>query len=227
MNVPTEWKRRFFGGLAMVILSGAAATAQAATGDHPPLMPVRDATVTYNVQPEGAPQPQQVKVWFAAEGARMRIDAPDGSASTILDRTAQTVTILLHKQRVYSRLEQRNSIRNPFLLDVSMQFQKQGTKTIAGVGCTEWGVTSGQGHATACVSDNGVILAESGVDADGAKGNLTATSVVYEPIPTSTFEAPDGYQEVQRHRIGTGGQGTPALGPNAGVAPNSGVDAPQ
>ncbi|NHN87806.1 DUF4412 domain-containing protein [Acetobacter conturbans] len=220
MNARGQWKQRLVAGLAVGMMLGASA-ACAAEGDHPPLMPLKDAVVTYDVQPDGAPQAQQVKVWFTAEGARMRIDSPDGSASTILNRTTQAVTILLHKQRVYSRLEQRGGIRNPFLLDVSMQFHKHGTQNIAGIACTEWDVTSGQGQATACVTSDGLILAESGVDADGAKGKLTATSVSYQTIPSATFEPPSDYQEVVRRRVSGGGGDAqaPALGPNAGTAP--------
>ncbi|WP_173576126.1 DUF4412 domain-containing protein [Acetobacter fallax] len=191
-----------------------------AEGDHPPLMPTRDAVVTYTVQPDGAPQSEQVKVWFASEGARMRIDAPDGAASTILNRTAQSVTIVLHKQRVFTRLTDRGAVRNPFLLDVSMQYTKSGHATIAGVDCTRWTVASERGRANACVTDNGLILSEDGVDSDGLKGQLTALSVSYETIPSSEFEPPAGYQEVQRHRVSQGHALTgPVPGPDNAAAP--------
>lgn len=204
-------------GLLAALIQG---TAHAAEGDHPPLTPLKDAVITYSVQPDGAPQPQQVKVWFTAEGARMRIDAPDGSASTILNRTAQTVTILLHKQRVFTQLEQRGSVRNPFLLDVSMQFTRHGTRTIAGIPCTEWSIASGHGDATACVTTDGLILAENGVDADGAKGHLSAESVSYETIPASDFAPPSDYQEVHHHRVaGQNGAATLSTGPVMGSSP--------
>ncbi|BCK75627.1 hypothetical protein EDC15_10426 [Acetobacter aceti NBRC 14818] len=214
--------------LALTLTAGLMqGTALAADGDHPPLTPLKDAVITYSVQPDGAPQPQQVKVWFTAEGARMRIDAPDGSASTILNRTAQTVTILLHKQRVFTQLEQRGSVRNPFLLDVSMQFTRHGNRTVAGIPCTEWGVASGHGDATACVTTDGLILAENGVDADGAKGHLSAESVSYETIPASAFAAPSDYQEVHQHRVAGQGAGAPALstGPLGGAGSSPAGDA--
>lgn len=226
-NKAGVWKRclalGLAGGLVVGLMQG---TAFAADGDHPPLTPLKDAVITYSVQPDGAPQPQQVKVWFTAEGARMRIDAPDGSASTILNRTAQTVTILLHKQRVFTQLEQRGSVRNPFLLDVSMQFTRHGNRTIAGIPCTEWGVASGHGDATACVTTDGLILAENGVDADGAKGHLSAESVSYETIPASAFAAPSDYQEVHQHRV-AGQGGAPALstGPANGTGSSPAGDA--
>ena len=202
--------------IAGLIVGTALATgpAQAAAGDHPQLMPLRDAVVTYDVQPDGAPAPQKVTVWFAAEGARMRIDSPDGAASTLLDRTAQTVTILLHKQRIFSLLRQRSNIRNPFLLDVSMQFHKDGVRTVAGLACNDWAITTAKGQASACVTEDGLILSESGVDADGAKGQLTALSVSYQTIPASSFAPPAGYQEVVRHPVASAPEAAkPVLGP--------------
>lgn len=199
---------------ASLVLPVAASAAE----DHPPLMPSHDAVVTYEVQPDGAGQPQHVKVWFAAEGARMRIDSGDGAASTVLDRTAQTVMIVLNGPRVYSRLTDRTGVRNPFLLDVSMQYRRLGSATIAGIDCTRWSVTSPQGQASACVTENGLILSEDGVDADGLKGRLKAISVSYDTIPTSTFEPPEGYQEVHRRSV------PPAGAPSAPAA--SGDTAP-
>ncbi|GBR01502.1 DUF4412 domain-containing protein [Acetobacter oeni] len=210
-------------GLIAVALGMFAPLMAHAQGDHPPLMPARDAVVTYSVQPEGAPDKQEVKVWFASEGARMRIDSPDGAASTVLNRTAQSVMIILHKQRVFTLLTDRGAVRNPFLLDVSMQYKKNGHTTIAGIDCTRWIVTSGKGQADACVTDNGLILSESGVDADGLKGQLTALSVSYETIPSTEFEAPSGYQQVRRHRINPDhAPAGPVLGPDSGPpAPSS------
>ncbi len=218
-GAPAAIRRNAFGLLSCVVIT-AAAPAAYAEGDHPPLMPTRDAVVTYSVQPDGAPQSEQVKVWFAAEGARMRIDSPDGAASTILNRTAQSVTIVLHKQRVFTQLADRSGVRNPFLLDVSMQYTKNGHEMVAGIDCTRWTVTSDKGRASACVTDNGLILSEDGVDSDGLKGRLTALSVSYETIPSSEFDPPAGYQEVQHHRVSQGhAPAGPVLGPEGATAP--------
>ncbi|GBQ95034.1 hypothetical protein AA23498_2185 [Acetobacter nitrogenifigens DSM 23921 = NBRC 105050] len=186
-----------------------------ADADHPPLMPMRDAVVTYEVRADGSQEPQSVKVWFSAQGAQQRIDSPDGAGSTILNRTSKEVVIALHKPRIYTKLEQRDGVRSPFLLDVSMQFKREGESTIAGTHCTDWTVTSGRGQATACVTSDGLILRENGVDADGINGALVAKTISYEPIPQSVFSPPAGYQEVHRHRIAPGGgaAGAPVLGP--------------
>lgn len=211
-------------GVTMGVALSSSGAARAAD-DHPPLTPMRDATVTYLVQPDGAPQGQNVKVWFMSEGAKMRVDAPDGSASTIIDRTANDVTIVLNRQRVFTRLEDRGAVRSPFLLDVGMQYTRGGSSSVAGVNCTLWQVVSGKGQATACVTSDGIILSEDGVDADGVKGKLTAQSVAYETIPASAFAPPDGYQEVHHHPVSARSSASPTLGTSQVSAPSGAVAA--
>lgn len=214
---PTGARAGVAGALAVSLMTAVAAQpARAqADADHPPLAPARDVQVQYAVQPDGAPAPKTIEAWFTANGGMMRIDSPEAMGSTILNRTTRQVTIVLNKQKVYTQFEAHNGIRNPFLLDLSMQFTRRGTAQVAGVSCTEWSVVSGRGTATACVTDDGVILREDGVDGDGMKGRLEATRVTYGPIPTSTFQPPEGYQMVTRHRVAPShamGGGQPVTG---------------
>ncbi|GBQ88707.1 hypothetical protein AA13595_2460 [Gluconacetobacter johannae DSM 13595] len=217
MTVPSTGRRRPISGLAIATLATSGLAFAAATGGmalparaqeggeaaaaHPPLAPTRDVQVEYSVQPEGAPSPKSVQAWFTANGGMMRLDSPEGAGSTILDRAARQVTIVLNRQKVYTRLDAQYGIRNPFLLDLSMQFTRKGAAQVAGVPCTEWGVASGRGSATACVTDDGVILREDGVDGDGMKGRLEATKVVYGPIASTIFQPPADYQQVTRRRV--------------------------
>ncbi|GBQ30299.1 hypothetical protein AA12717_3462 [Gluconacetobacter sacchari DSM 12717] len=217
---PTGARAGLAGALAVsLMMAGATRPARAqADADHPPLAPARDVQVEYSVQPDGAPAPKTIEAWFTANGGMMRIDSPEGMGSTILNRTTRQVTIVLNKQKVYTQFDARNGIRNPFLLDLQMQYTRKGTARVAGVPCTEWGVVSGRGTATACVTDDGVILREDGVDGDGMKGRLEATRVIYGPLPASTFQPPAGYQMVTRHRVAPShalGGGQPVTGGTA------------
>ncbi|RFD20754.1 hypothetical protein DY926_04110 [Komagataeibacter melaceti] len=183
---------------AMVAMTSGcgAAMAQDAPSIHPPLTPTRDVQVDYNVQPDGVPEPKTVRTWFAYNGGLMRIDSPQGMGETILNRMSRQVTIIINTQKVYSQLDARYGIRNPFLLDLSMTFARKGTGMVAGVACTQWDVTTDQGSATACVTEDGVVLQEIGVDGDGLRGRLEATKVVYGPIPDSMFQPPADYRKI-------------------------------
>ena len=71
----------------------------------------------------------------------------------------------------------------------------------------------------ACVTADGVVLAESGVDGQGNRGHLVAQTVQYAPLAGSLFVPPPGFQRTA-HPAGLGqgvGQGgNPGTGPNGG-----------
>ena len=215
----------------------AAAAAAAAQGSGPPLMPSRDVTVLYGVQPEGAPQEQLVRVYFRGGGGMMRIDgppAPDGSSSgdMIMDRDGKVMTVVMNQPRIYMQIPEREEVRSPFVLDASMRFARTGTSTVAGLACTTWSITTPKGDATACVTQDGVVLSESGVDGEGARGRMTARTVQYGPLPASLFAPPPGYQRTAHPENmgrglgadgGPGGAGAGGLdnGPSGAVPPGA------
>lgn len=202
-----------------LVLAGAGlgpAYAQGQAG--PKLAPSRDATVLYTVQAEGAPTSQPVRVYFSGNGALMRIDGPDGPGggsrgAMILDRAAKTTTVVLNEAQVYMQIPQKDEVRTPFLLDGTMQFTRAESSTVAGQPCTNWTIVSGKGNATACVTDDGIILSESGVDASGSRGHLQAQTVSYAPLAPSLFVPPIGYKRTEQ---------PPGLGAGLGAGPNAG-----
>ncbi|WP_419730172.1 hypothetical protein [Lichenicola sp.] len=220
---------------SLLLLTGAAlvgpgrgAHAQGMAG--PPLMPSRDVSVIYSVQPEGAPQPQSVHVYFRGGGGLMRVDGPPGpdgasQGEMIMDRSSRVMTVVLNGPRVFMQIPEQEEVRSPFVLDASMHFTQTGTGTVAGIPCTQWSIVTGKGNAVACVSADGVVLSESGVDGQGARGQLVAQEVKYGPLPESLFVPPPGFQRTAHpENMGGGmnggpGQGGPALGGPVGAAP--------
>ncbi len=198
-------------------LAGApAAMAQAA---QPTLMPTRDVTVLYEVKPEGAPQAQTVRVYFRGGGGFMRIDGPpgpDGSASgdMIMDRDAKVMTVVVNQARIYMQIPEKQTVRSPFVLDASMHFTRTGTGVVAGLPCTTWSIVTDKGNATACITADGVVLKEVGVDGEGARGELEARTVQYGPLPASLFAPPPGYQRTAHpENLGQGLGGASGPGP--------------
>lgn len=191
--------------------------AQLAT-DHPRLTPARDAVVDYVFQPRPTEQDLQagakadapvasrhVQVLYSGDGGLMRInymtsmDGDQSRGAVIINRAAQEVLVIINDRRIYTRLVQQAGVRNPFLLDMSMQFTKTGSDVVAGQPCTRWQVVSAQGKATTCVTDDGFVLQQDGVDVDGLNGSLRAMKVAYDSIPVSAFQPPSGFQEVTPH----------------------------
>jgi hypothetical protein len=82
------------------------------------------------------------------------------------------------------------------MLDDTMKFTATGKGHIAGLDCTTYSITSSSGNAIACVTADGVVLSESGVDAQGVRGHLMAESVAYAPLAASLFQPPADFNRV-------------------------------
>lgn len=193
---------RLAGGAFMTALSVATsvgALADSAPSDHPALAPTRDVVVTYRFQAGANPAAPQKKVTvsFGAEGNRLRIDPIGIPGVTILDRIAQRVTLISMEKRSYVQFLPMNGLRNPFMLDLNMTFHANGMGKIAGYDCRYWSVETPKGKAQACVTEDGVILSEAGVDSDGVSGRMEALDVSYHDLPASTFEPPAGFHKFQ------------------------------
>lgn len=188
------------GGAFAAILAAAPAHAEA-PADHPALAPTRDVVVTYRFWAGGnaaAPE-KKVMVSFAADGNQLRIDPIGVQGITILDRLKQRVTLISTEKKSYIQFLPVNGLSNPFMLSLNMTYHAEGMGTVAGHECRRWSIESPKGKAQACVTDDGVILAEAGVDSDGVSGKMEAQNVTYRDLPASTFEPPEGYQKIQRN----------------------------
>ncbi|QDH17268.1 hypothetical protein [Swingsia samuiensis] len=179
--------------LGGVVLAGGIAYAD----DHPRLAPTRDATVTYHLAASpNLPQGGDVKVYFSGSGDLMRVDAPDGRGITILDRPKQLVTLIMVPNKMFAHIRPDHGLHNPFMLDLDMKYTPAGKATIANIACDQWNIETPHGKASACVTEDGIILAEKGVDADGAQGSIQAVNVSYADIPDVMFQAPAGFHEI-------------------------------
>ncbi|MFT9399159.1 DUF4412 domain-containing protein [Acetobacter sp.] len=213
--------------------ASATPAAPAAPAEHPRLTPARDAIVDYIFQPKppaGAAQTatppvaapeRHVQVLFSGDGGLMRIrylkdmTNDNSRGSVIINRAAQEVIIIRDDQKIYTRLVQQDVARNSFLLDMSMQFARKGASQVIGQACTLWDVQSAQGKGTACVTEDGFVLEQDGVDVDGLNGHLKAIRISYDALPASVFTPPTGYQEVRIHAP----KGAPTEGESAEKAP--------
>lgn len=196
-------------GLMLVLLAGcgvaaaqardpadSATAADSGGGDHPPLTPTRDVTVTYHVTSHGQAPDSDVTVRFSGSGDFLRVDSGDGRGITILDRPRQLVTLVMVPRRMYARIRPQSGLESPFMLGLDMTYARKGAEVVAGLPCTRWAITSPRGDASACVTEDGVILDESGVDADGATGSVRAVKVSYGDLPSGTFQPPPGFHEI-------------------------------
>ncbi|GBR49360.1 hypothetical protein [Neokomagataea thailandica] len=218
-------------GVCAAVIGGlGAGQALAATdGDHPRLAPMRDVTVVYRLSPQtvgAVGAGKDVKVAFSGSGDLVRIDSADGQGVTILDRPHNVVTLIMLEQHLYTQLHAKQGLHNPFLLDLSMTYTRTGHDVIAGVPCVSWDVSNTHGKAQACVTDDGVILSENGVDADGAEGSIRAVSVTYKDLPSATFAPPDGFHRLSAKPHAPGTSSAVAPPPSAPLVDGNGTVVP-
>jgi hypothetical protein len=176
--------------LAALILGGASAHA----APRPRLAPARDVTVTYQVRPTGYPA-RDVEVAIAAGGVRLHITSPELPTIFLVDRQAETATILLPILRAYTAVKidgvdpERTILRNA-------NFSRGAQRHIAGMECTEWRARSENGVAEGCITEDGVILeGRATSDKKGELGAIQASRVVYGRLSPDLFAIPPDFQE--------------------------------
>jgi hypothetical protein len=163
----------------------------ALAADHPPIIPLRDVDVTYQVaQPnEGGPALSQRMRWSVATG-RLRVDPPSPGLYMIVDYTAKRMSVV--------------KPANHAVLDVPTaaaglpgapagDYTRQDAAVVAGLPCTNWQTADAGGRPTVlCLTEDGVMLRAS----QGGQVLLQATTVSYGPQDPAAFVPPDGFRHM-------------------------------
>ncbi|HET8996739.1 MAG TPA: DUF4412 domain-containing protein [Acetobacteraceae bacterium] len=171
------------------------------------LHPARDVVVRYQVTGAHGPgDSAQVTIHYASQGRRMRIEPAGRPSYMIVDGVADRMEMVMPSQHVYVEMPYDPQMLMNFK-DKDATFTPQGTKTIAGLGCTVYKVDSREHPGQICVTSDGVILRARGQDASH-HGSLQAVSVGYSPQPASLFAPPPGFHKLEpAHPPQAGGDG--------------------
>jgi hypothetical protein len=168
----------------------------ALAAEPPELLPTRDVDITYDVT-----RPQQPKIrervrWLAGEHLE-RVDGPDKS-TTIFDRNANEITLLIPANRSYRKLE--DAARRPQEPPPGTTLKRGNELTVAGLHCTEWSWPEDVETHTVCATSDGVLLR---LVVDG-QTVTEARSVSYGRQRPELFQVPRDY--------------APALAPEGGTS---------
>lgn len=178
-------------GAALLAWSGYTAAA-----DHPPLAPTRPVSVTYSVvgPPNG---PGKVGVVYDTGAKRVRLDfframasqAP--TASLIFDTERDRAVTLIPERKAYMQRDTKGLANPGLFLGPTLAYTREGTEQFAGLTCTDWAIKKDNADASACVTNDGVVLKASGAGEHAE--HLTAVSVTYGPPPNDAFSIPKNY----------------------------------
>jgi len=181
-----------------------AAALPAAAQDRPQYFPTRDVAVEYRI--EGGNRnggPQTIKIFYAAHGEWMRIDA-GRRAYSIIDRAKGRMIIVMASQKSYMEMPFNPDRQRDFLLSDKVKFTRLGNDTVAGLACTIWQFELDKRSGTACITADGVMLrGEAPAEASYA-GKIVAVSVTYGPQPGAMFVPPAGYNRLEMPRLPPG-----------------------
>jgi hypothetical protein len=166
----------------------------------PRLVPTRDVTVTYSVHPRDH-APLEVRVSIEAGGEKLRITAEDLPTAFLVNRRDHLATILLPMLKMFTTVKIGNVDPEQTVLR-NAQFERHGRETVAGRGCTDWTASSNDGQASACITDDGVILRGQAADRHGELGTVLASTVQYGELSPELFERPAGFSDAGPLPIG-------------------------
>ena len=126
---------------------------------------------------------------WRAGGQQARIDLPDGTYA-IADRGADQAMLVMPHQRVVMAIPLSATPVSEFLPDSNAAFTRGGSDTVAGYRCTIWTLRNARGTASACITEDGVVLRANGRANDGEGGTVLASAVRYAPQPRALFVPP-------------------------------------
>ena len=158
----------------------------------PRLVPTQDVQIDYTVTPRDH-APIDVHVAIEAGGRHLRIAGEDLPTAFLVDRPAETATILLPMLKLYSTVSIGKFDPEQTILP-GARFERHGQRTMAGLACTDWTARSPRGQASACITEDGVILAGTAADGSGPLGTVRASTVRYGALLPVLFRRPDGYR---------------------------------
>ncbi len=158
----------------------------------PRLVPDRDVVVDYAVHPRDHAD-LDVQVSIEAGGAHLRITSPDLPTAFLVDRPARLATILLPMLKLYATVGIGREDPEETVLRRA-RFERHGRGVVAGHACTEWTAVSPDGTASACLTEDGVILRGTASDAHGTLGSVLASTVQYGALSPALFRRPEDFR---------------------------------
>jgi hypothetical protein len=158
----------------------------------PRLVPLHDVTIVYTVHPRDH-APLAVHVSILGGGTKLRITSEDLPTAFLVDRPSETATILLPMLKLYATVGIGPFDPQQTILKRA-RFERHGQEHFAGHACTDWTAISPNGQASACITDDGVILRGTAEDRHGLLGMVQADHVDYGGLSPELFRRPPGYR---------------------------------
>lgn len=171
--------------------------ADAQAPSRPFVVPQQDVDVLYAV-PMPASGPAQAPIAAAAQRmrfsvapARQRVDPPGPGTYMITNYDLGQLIVVQPSQRIATLLPAPGGPIAPHGTRAVGDYRQQGTRTVAGLACTDWATRDASGtDSVVCLTADGVMLRAM----QGGQVLVQAVRVAYGRQDPSLFAVPDGYR---------------------------------
>ncbi|WP_158805168.1 MULTISPECIES: hypothetical protein [unclassified Acidisoma] len=189
-------RRLVFGAAgALCVATGAAAQ------EYPSILPMRDATIVYDVQSTGSGA-LRVEADISAANQKLRLSEVGRPDYLLIDRGAEQVILVSPDKGMSFAVATGGFLHRQLDPGSNLHFSRAGTRSVAGIACTVWRIEGPHGAGDSCITNDGIILSAEGKgdkpDSSGRipSGRVTALSVNYVDQPPDLFDPPDGMPTV-------------------------------
>jgi hypothetical protein len=181
---------------ALVLLGLAALLPQTLRAQSAPqnLRPLRDVSITYEVQSDGQATRRVPLAWQAAT-QRVRAEPEGLPGWVLLDLPQSQAQMVLEGQGMVVQVPARELSALLGGIPPGTRVAAAGSATVAGHRCANWRVVRSDGEGTVCLTADGVLLRAEGRHR-GRNGRIEAKSVTYAAQDPARFVVPAGYTPV-------------------------------
>jgi len=183
--------------LATTLLAASAANLAAQTTNQaqprPNLLPTRDVAVTFQLQGSDKIQGDINASWLSSQRL-LRVDNASAPGWVLVEERTRRASMVMPQglvMRLPDSPEVAMLMQNP---ESQGRITRQGRRTIAGQGCTDWRLDRNDGKGgVACLTADGVLLR---LQQTGRREILEATRVAYGPQDPARFRLPAGAPQI-------------------------------
>jgi hypothetical protein len=173
----------------------------AAAQEYPSILPMRDATILYDVQSSGSGA-LRIEADISAANQKLRLSEVGRPDYLLIDRGAEQVMLVSPDKGMTFAVSTGGFLHRQLDPGSNLRFSRAGTRSVAGVACTVWRIEGPHGAGDSCITNDGIILSAEGKgdkpDSSGRipSGRVTALSVNYVDQPPDLFDPPDGMPQI-------------------------------
>ena len=169
----------------------------ASAQERPAVRPTHDVTVDYQLQAvdaHGSATVRIIRLSWSGKGNRLRLDVQGGTGFVLVDYAAHRMELVITQQKAFVALPFDPSVAPGLSVPPDVAMHASGSEQVAGTPCTMWIMQAPGERATACITNDGLLLSLR--TENTAPPALEAIRVTYGNQPPGLFEVPNGFSQI-------------------------------